>query len=206
MNRTTAINWCDKQLGKALDYDGAYGAQCVDFFNFYVEKVTGKSPYTLGFAVSSAYQLFDVNSPLFTRKVSGIPKAGDIMIYQKNIPGAGGNGHVAIVKSATADTITVYEQNWGRMYVTKSSRKREWERGYMIIKSLEEDMYKGKTALYWYRQYETWRKRGEDRLADIKINRRQIAELKAQLGSADEANILGRALIKLLASLGYKKG
>jgi len=33
-----------------------------------------------------------------------------------------------------------------------------------------------------------------------------INELKAQLGESDEANLLGRALLKVLATLGYKRG
>lgn len=40
----------------------------------------------------------------------------------------------------------------------------------------------------------------------IKALEKENASLKAQLGSTDEANILGRALIKVLATLGYKKG
>lgn len=30
-----AINWCKERLGKALDYDGIYGAQCVDLIKYY---------------------------------------------------------------------------------------------------------------------------------------------------------------------------
>ena len=44
----------------------------------------------------------------------------------------------------------------------------------------------------------------QDNLASNLI--RQNNELKAQLGQSDEANLLGRALIKLIASFGYKKG
>lgn len=42
-------------------------------------------------------------------------------------------------------------------------------------------------------------------IANIDAKNKQINELKAQLGDADEANILGRALIKVITSLGYKK-
>ena len=32
-----AMNWCESQVGKALDYDGNYGAQCVDFVYYYYQ-------------------------------------------------------------------------------------------------------------------------------------------------------------------------
>ena len=32
-----AINWCASKIGQALDYDGAYGAQCVDFIMYYYQ-------------------------------------------------------------------------------------------------------------------------------------------------------------------------
>ena len=43
-------------------------------------------------------------------------------------------------------------------------------------------------------------------IANIDAKNKEINELKARLGVEDEANILGRALIKVLATLGYKKG
>lgn len=32
-----ALSWCDAQVGRSLDYDGAYGAQCVDFIYYYYQ-------------------------------------------------------------------------------------------------------------------------------------------------------------------------
>ena len=34
-NRNEAVEWAIAQVGKALDYDGAYGAQCVDLIKYY---------------------------------------------------------------------------------------------------------------------------------------------------------------------------
>lgn len=138
MTTAQALAWCEAQLGKALDYDGWYGAQCVDFFNYYVEYVTKHNPYVLGFGVNSAYQLYDAApDAFFTKKKTGIPPPGSIMIYKSTMPGSGGHGHVAVVQKATATNITVYEQNYGGMYVKRNSRARSYELGYLIVKDLE---------------------------------------------------------------------
>ena len=32
--KSEAVAWAKSQVGKALDYDGSYGAQCVDFIYY----------------------------------------------------------------------------------------------------------------------------------------------------------------------------
>ena len=39
VSEADAVAWMNSVKGKTLDYDGAYGGQCVDFFNYYLRDV-----------------------------------------------------------------------------------------------------------------------------------------------------------------------
>lgn len=101
-----------KWLGKYADFDGYYGAQCVDLFNFYNRDVVGaKRP-----AVAYAYQLattYDQAKYTFV-SASSAPKKGDVAVWKSSYPnGSGGAGHVAIVLSVSGDKFTALTQNPG---------------------------------------------------------------------------------------------
>ena len=105
-----------KYLGKAIDYDGTAGAQCVDLIKVYLKYVFGITPKSIG----NAHAYFDnftlhgflnknfvriKNSPKF------IPLKGDICVWSKNM---NKYGHVALAtgKGDTSKFIT-YDMNWG---------------------------------------------------------------------------------------------
>lgn len=97
--------------GKGIDYDKAYGNQCMDVMLQYVEEVCGLPGAPLG-----AYSAFDSFSKgnshfdKFTYSYSGPrPQAGDIIYWDKTV---GGYGHVAICLSADSTTLTTFDQNW----------------------------------------------------------------------------------------------
>ena len=102
--------------GKATDYDGAYGAQCVDLIKLYLDKVFGIKPGSWGNA--KYYWLnYAEHKPLveaFSRisnTPSFVPKRGDIMVW--NGAKGGGAGHIAICtgEGSTSDFYS-YDQNW----------------------------------------------------------------------------------------------
>lgn len=77
------------------DYDGQHQSQCVDYFNIGYQYKEGISPYSRGYGVDSAYQLYSVAD---TAMVS-IPNsddlqilAGDALIYNQSW--GNGDGHV----------------------------------------------------------------------------------------------------------------
>ena len=105
-----AISWLQSKEGQAIDYDGAYGAQCVDLVMAYYK-------YLIGWNVSGNGADYATNTlPTgWIRTKGGQPQKGDILVY------AGGTkaGHVAIYES---DYIT-WHQNWGGQYVRRITNK-----------------------------------------------------------------------------------
>lgn len=100
-----------------VDYDGAYGKQCVDYVNAYALEVLGVKNAFVG--PQYAYQIYtQFNSyprmyENFTRVANGAsnyPSKGDVLVWAKERNGYA--GHIALVLGATAHTITVSEQNY----------------------------------------------------------------------------------------------
>ncbi|MCR5835216.1 MAG: bacterial Ig-like domain-containing protein [Lachnospiraceae bacterium] len=121
---TDVKNWMTSAIGRALDYDNAYGVQCVDFFNYYLRDVWGISNPISMYPVNSAYQIFDRAAPSGWQKISGNSnfKVGDIVIWGTAL---GTHGHVALVYSADSNGVTVIHENWGKKYVSIDSLPRK---------------------------------------------------------------------------------
>lgn len=106
MTKLTLQQFIDKYNGKSVDFDGYYGYQCVDFFNFYNAEVVGAP--RLGTPVTNgARDLFEVDSSsrrAYYDVVSASASllAGDVLVYGEPHGRAivGGKqiffGHVAI--------------------------------------------------------------------------------------------------------------
>lgn len=102
--------------GKATDYDGAYGAQCVDLIKLYLNKVFGIKPGSWGNA--KYYWLnFSKHSELtknFTKiknTPSFVPQKGDIMVWDGDVGGGCGHGAICTGEGNTSEFYS-YDQNW----------------------------------------------------------------------------------------------
>lgn len=92
-------------LGKKVDYDNAYGAQCVDLFRQYCKDVLNIEQCP---SVDGAKDLWEKHGVLKQTTDSYAP--GDVLIYgaTKTNP----YGHVCILVSLLdSDTFVVFEQN-----------------------------------------------------------------------------------------------
>lgn len=92
-------------IGKKVDFDGAFGAQCVDLFRKYCSDVLEIKQCP---SVEGAKDLWEERGVLKQSKDSLAP--GDVLIYDKteNNP----YGHVCILVSLLdSDTFIVFEQN-----------------------------------------------------------------------------------------------
>ena len=102
--------------GKATDYDGVYGAQCVDLIKAYLDKVFGIKPGSWGNAMyywidypkhAQLVRAFD----RISNTASFVPKKGDIMVGNGNK--GGGAGHLAICTGeGSTSYFYSYDQNW----------------------------------------------------------------------------------------------
>jgi len=128
MTQPEAVDWTTKQVGKVLDFDGAYGAQCFDYFNYYYQYLTGNNPYSDGYGVEGAKDIWDVPTNLFEKIPDSstlVPQPGDILIYGSSW--GLGYGHVESVESSTADGCNIIGQNLRGNAVDPVSRAyRSW--------------------------------------------------------------------------------
>jgi hypothetical protein len=127
MQRVNAVEWLRNSEGRSYDFDNMYGVQCFDAFSYYVQFLTGQNPYSLGYGVPGAKDIFDVPSTLFTKIENNpsdpnqVPQPGDIMIY--NI---GTWGHVDMVLSADGNGVTTIGQNKGGNNEPMQIVARDW--------------------------------------------------------------------------------
>ncbi len=105
-----AIAWLQEQEGRSIDYDGYYGAQCVDLIMAYYK-------YLIGYNVGGNADDYATNTlpSGWTRTTNGQPQKGDILVYA----GGTGAGHIAIYES---DYVT-WHQNYNGQYVRRVTNK-----------------------------------------------------------------------------------
>lgn len=108
----------NKWNGKFADFDGHYGAQCMDIYRYYLQEVWNK-PQTP--AVKSAYMVFDTIDPTqYDKFTSGEMKVGDVIVWNNKF---GKDGHIAIVENPSdPKSIVVFGQNDPVGSVCKLSR------------------------------------------------------------------------------------
>lgn len=113
----TYSQFINDHIGKAVDYDGVVGAQCVDLAKCYLKEVFGLDSGAWGDAhcwydnfnrIPKLYNNFTriPNTPDF------VPKKGDIGVWNSGLS-AGGWGHIAVC-TGEGDTnhFYSYDQNW----------------------------------------------------------------------------------------------
>lgn len=109
MNLTEFVN---KHIGKKVDFDGAFGAQCVDLFRQYCKDVL-RAGHTG--AVEGAKDLFlryadlPAECKYFDRISNTIPKIGDVLVWGATDKNK--YGHVAICIGFDNENLIVFEQD-----------------------------------------------------------------------------------------------
>ena len=105
-------------LGEGIDYDGAYGVQCVDLIQLYVDKVFEHPGIIYANAKDYFYKYDSIgvlkeNFTKISNTPDFVPQKGDIVVWGEAVGNV--NGHVAI---ATGDGDTnqfdSYDTNWGQ--------------------------------------------------------------------------------------------
>ena len=106
--REDAVKWVYSQEGKSLDYDGAYGAQCVDLIKYYYAYF-GQASYARGNGCDYVSNALPNGWTRIKNTAEFVPEPGDIAVWGTELSQY---GHVAIILSADAHSFVSMDQNW----------------------------------------------------------------------------------------------
>lgn len=105
-----------KYLGKKVDFDNVYGAQCVDLFRQYSKECLGISEHTGSCSTSGGakdlfldYPKMEKEKKYFTRETKKAMVQGDILIWNETETNK--YGHVAIYLGKLNNSLIVFEQD-----------------------------------------------------------------------------------------------
>ena len=105
-----------KYSGKKIDFDGMYGAQCVDLFRQYSKECLGISEHTGSCSTSGGakdlfldYPKMEKEKKYFTRETKKGMVQGDILIWNETETNK--YGHVAIYLGKLNNSLIVFEQD-----------------------------------------------------------------------------------------------
>lgn len=104
----TTQQFFDKYGGQKVDFDGWYGAQCMDLVEKYNAEVVG-APRIGGNAIDAWDRYSQAHYTRIANTPTGVPQKGDIMIWGT---GVGQYGHIAIVVDANVNSFRSLDQNW----------------------------------------------------------------------------------------------
>ena len=106
--REDAVKWVYSQEGKSLDYDGAYGAQCVDLIKYYYAYF-GQASYARGNGCDYVTNALPNGWIRIKNTADFVPEPGDIAVWGTELSHY---GHVAIILSADSHSFVSMDQNW----------------------------------------------------------------------------------------------
>ena len=112
----TYDTWVNTYKGKATDYDGGCGVQCVDLAKLYMDKVLDIKIGAIGNAEAywNRYNELSILKNNFDRipnTSTFIPQKGDIVVWGKK---HGKYGHIAVATGeGTTSWFNSWDQNWG---------------------------------------------------------------------------------------------
>jgi hypothetical protein len=102
--------------GKHLDWDGAFGAQCVDEARFYFAEVCGLCRQPAGVVGARDFYLTFEKDPVLTGNFAKIPNTpefvpapGDVVIWDKSPTNP--YGHIAIFVRGNVQSFDSFDQN-----------------------------------------------------------------------------------------------
>ena len=112
----TLEEFVKKYKGKKVDYDNAYGAQCVDLFRQYAKEALNIPEHTGACSTSGGakdlyldYDKMPIEKKYFSRSKAKSWQPGDILVWDATEKNK--YGHVAIFLAKLGSSLLVFEQN-----------------------------------------------------------------------------------------------
>ena len=112
----TLEEFVKKYNGKKVDYDGVYGAQCVDLFRQYAKEGLGIKEHTGPCATSGGakdlfldYDKMPIEKKYFKKSTARTYAPGDVLVWDSTEKNK--YGHVAILLAKLGTSVIVFEQN-----------------------------------------------------------------------------------------------
>ena len=133
----------NKYIGRAVDYDGSAGAQCVDLAKAYLKEVHGIPQFSIGGSAMYYFERFEKFSQLkgkFKRIKNTpdfIPLKGDVAVW--NSSKGNGHGHVAICTGeGNLEYFYTYDMNWNGKAMKRV--KHDYKGFYGVLRPIDRSM------------------------------------------------------------------
>lgn len=133
----------NKYIGRAVDYDGSAGAQCVDLAKCYLKEVHNVPQFSIGGSAMFYYikfEQFDKLNKKFTRIANTpdfVPLKGDVAVW--NSSKGNGHGHVAICTGeGNLDYFYTYDMNWNGKAMKRV--KHDYKGFYGVLRPIDRSM------------------------------------------------------------------
>lgn len=101
----------NKYNGVGVDWDGHYGAQCVDLARFYIHEVWEVFQFPPVVGAKDIWEAIDES--IYTKipnSPEGVPEKGDVIVWDGRM--GGGYGHVGIFDRGDVNQFWSFDQNW----------------------------------------------------------------------------------------------
>lgn len=141
--------WVKWRLGKAIDFDGVYGAQCVDEIKDCEKHVLNLTPQACGDAWSYyanfyKYKFLTDNFIRIANTRDFIPKKGDFVVWSK---GLGLYGHIAIATGeGDLNHFYSYDQNWTGRHDPMTKIRHSYDYVYGVLRPKNQSNINGSPA------------------------------------------------------------
>ena len=168
-------NYRDKYLGKPIDTDHAFGAQCVDVITGYIYRIQDKLGMERRWIPGNAIDYANKNSRIneFCNRIRPIEmKQGDIVVWGGSL----GYGHIAIVDRVTDTAFWVFQQDGFKNKISRTGKVLEYAKSYIGRKSMENKDLLAVFRLKPKYQLDIYSKPKKPVLTPIKTHKRTITK------------------------------
>lgn len=140
----TTEQFVAKWNGRYLDWDGNYGAQCMDLAAQYVQEVWSHSGWDIarGFAYQVWTQFDSLPVSKYAHRVpntpTGVPPEGALMVWGTGI---GSAGHISVVRGGSnTNVFQSFDQNWnGHSYCEPVLHNYNYVYGWIVLNETKQE-------------------------------------------------------------------